>query len=264
MCYDISCKADVLELKDFLPDVEVDPAVKMNFEPKEHIQAQSFEQYPAIIRQDGKLKMVMMEWGVVGDFMKTPEEVEKRRPSMCNTRSERVVGDKKSYWHKIRHQHCLILVTGIFEHREIKGWKNKVPYYIWVKHRRTFALPALFNYGKIPGRGNEMVYTFSLLTRKAVINTAMKQIHNAKPNDPRIVLFQPDKLHEELWLVDNMTDAEMEKYFKYEIPPDKLAYHPVYTIRGGRLRRPDDKDIIEEYNWPGLPPLGEDVQKSMF
>jgi len=38
--------------------------------------------------------------------------------------------DPKMPWYDIRHQRCLIAVRGIMEHREIKGFKNKVPYFI--------------------------------------------------------------------------------------------------------------------------------------
>lgn len=91
----------------------------------------------------------------------------------------------------------------------------------------------------------------------------MKQIHNTKPDDPRMVLFLPDKMNEEHWLIPEMNDAQMNEVFDYELPSKMMDYHSVFTIRGNS-ERPDGKSKTDEYKWPGLPPLGADVQGSMF
>ena len=263
MCYDISFTTGFEELKTYMPDLQVDKEVELNFEPTDHIQAQSFSQYPVILREEGQLKCRLMEWGIVPDNWHKKEQVEEGRSFMCNARSEKVIDDHKSYWHRMRHQRCIIPVTGIYEHRKIKGWKKNVPYFIQLKHRRIFGLPGLYHYSHIPGRGEEKTGTFTILTRASVDNIIMKQIHNSKPEDSRMVLFQKNKLHEEYWLVPDLSDTETQDYFSYELPDNLMDYHAVYTIRGGS-DRPDGKDKTEPYKWDNLPPLGEDVQQKLF
>jgi putative SOS response-associated peptidase YedK len=82
---------------------------------------------------------------------------------MCNARSEKILNDDRSYWKRIRPQRCLIPVTGILEHREIKGWKNKVPYFIKIKDRPRFCIPRLYNYAPDLQTG-EVRATFTLIT----------------------------------------------------------------------------------------------------
>ncbi|MFX8477668.1 SOS response-associated peptidase family protein, partial [Acinetobacter baumannii] len=74
-----------------------------------------------------------MEWGVIPFYVKEESAFIRQRASMLNARSERILDDKTSYWNKIRNRRCLIPVSGIYEHRAIKGWKKKVPYFISIK-----------------------------------------------------------------------------------------------------------------------------------
>ena len=112
--------------------------------------AQAYRKYPIIIFEDNNYKLKEFEWGVIADYMNTPEKIKKSRQWMCNAQSEKVIGDKKSYWNMIRRKRCLIPVTGTFEHREILGWKNKVPYMVRIKDRELFCLPGLYHYAPMP------------------------------------------------------------------------------------------------------------------
>jgi putative SOS response-associated peptidase YedK len=100
---------------------------------------------------------------------------------MCNAQSEKILGDKKSYWRRIRKQRCLIPVRAFFEHREVKGMKTKIPYVIRLKDRPVFALLGLYAYSPIPDmETGEVKGTFTVITRRA--NAVMEQIHNGGPN----------------------------------------------------------------------------------
>lgn len=84
----------------------------------------------------------------------------------------------------------------------------------------------------------------------------MKQIHNHGPNKHRMpVLMQPEEAVK--WLKEDLTDEEMKKILEYEIPGTALEYRPVFSIRTTKPR-PDGKNKTEAFNWPGLPPLGND------
>jgi hypothetical protein len=66
------------------------------------------------------------------------------------------------------------------------------------------------------------------------------------------------------WLQEDLTDEEIQQILDYEMPSDQLEYHPVYTIRTTK-ERPDGRGKLEPYEWPGLPPLGQDTNEiSLF
>ena len=265
MCYDISFTTSVENISDYLPDVDEEEAhqLSMSFEPTEHVLAHAFKKYPVIMQENGSLKLKMFEWGVIADYMNTHDKVRQQRALMCNARSEKILDDKKSYWHRIRRQRCLVPVTGIFEHREIKGWKNKVPYYIQLKDRDLFCIPGLYNYSPLPDpETGELRGTFSLITRAA--NPVMKQIHNCGDNAFRMPLFLSREL-ERQWLQPATADTGLSDILNFEMPADSLDYYPVYTIRTTKPR-PDEKGKTDRFEWPGLPALGQDegVQAALF
>jgi len=255
MCYDISFSTTIEEITDYLPDMIVDPQISINFNTNPHVIAQAFQKYPIIVFEDATYKLKLFEWGVIPEYMNTPEKIKKGRNSMCNARSEKIIEDKKSYWHRIRKKRCLIPVTGIFEHREIKTWKNKVPYYVHMKNRKVFCIAGLYHY---PNRADvetgEITGTFTLITRNA--NPVMKQIHNGGDNAFRMPLFLPREL-EQKWLLPDLSDNEIQEILNYELPSESLDYAPVFTIRTTK-ERPDGRGKLDPYEWANLPPLGQD------
>src|SRR5438105_5836697 len=146
MCYDISFSTTIEMIEDYIPDLVIDPQIGIDYEMNIHVQAQAFKKYPIVIFEDEKYKLKPFEWGVIPEYMDTPEKIKKGRSSMCNARSEKILEDKRSYWHRIRKKRCLIPVTGIFEHREVKLFKNKVPYHVQLKDRILFCIPGLYHY----------------------------------------------------------------------------------------------------------------------
>ena len=264
MCYDISYKITLDSIEEYFDDIDTDIQLDIDFETSIHVLAQSHRKYPVIIFEDRKYKLKPFEWGVIAEYMDSPEKIKKMRSSMCNARSEKILGDKRSYWHRIRKKRCLIPVNGIFEHREIKGWKNKVPYYVQLKDREIFCIPGLYQYAPVPDiETGEMRGTFTLITRAA--NSVMQHIHNSGDQAFRMPLFLPKEL-ELRWLSPDLDDEEIQAILDFEMPSENLEYHPVFTIRSTKPR-PDNKSKIDPFEWPNLPPLGNDegqVQKAMF
>ena len=68
---------------------------------------------------------------------------------MANARSEKIF-DKKAAWHRIRKNRCLIAVNGIYEHRKVAGFRNKIPYFIKLANSPSLLLPAFYNYNPNP------------------------------------------------------------------------------------------------------------------
>ena len=251
MCYDISFKTSIKSVQEYFPGIEIDPQLEFDFD-NVHVLAQAFGKNPVIIFDEARYKLRPFEWGVIADYMNTPEKIKQTRQWMCNAQSEKILGDKKSYWHRIRRSRCLVPVTGIYEHREIKGWKNKVPYFITLRDRELFCLPGLYHYFPLPDpETGEMTGTFTVITRPA--NEIMRKIHNGGPNAFRMPLFLT-KEFEQKWLLPDLSDDEIKEILEFEMPSDNLAYRPVFSIRS-RKPRPDDKAKTDYFEWENLPVL---------
>jgi putative SOS response-associated peptidase YedK len=245
MCYDMSFFSNIKLISDYL---NIKPAPSLDFEPTYHKVAQSFARWPVVVNEDG-YKIKLFEWGVIADYMNTPEKIKEYRTSMANARSEKIVNDKRSVWHRIRRNRCLVFTTGFYEHRDIGG-KKKLPYFIKVKDEQVFCFAGLYNYSPLPDPDTgEAIGTFTVITRSA--NPLMARIHNAGPNSHRMPLILSRELALK-WLDENLTDQEIEKILAFEFPENKLDAWPVNTIR---TRKEDNESVIEklaEGTYPGL------------
>jgi len=265
MCHDLSFSASTVEfITDLLPNIVFDQQLDMDFSITSHVLSMSHRKCMVIYSKDGIPHANEFEWGLIADFMKTPELVKRYRIQMANCRMENIL-DKKSAWYRIRQQRCLVAVDGIYEHRRVKGFKNKIPYYIKLQNNAKLLLPGFYNYSPIPNpETGEMTGTFSIITGKA--NAVISQVHNDGENKHRMPRFmQPRQALK--WIDENLSDEEMMEFLEYEIPSEELNVTPVYTIRTTK-ERPDGKEKYEKFNWPGLPELGNDEpmqpQKSLF
>src|ERR1700712_4421811 len=146
MCYDISFKIHIAELSDYFPELVFDTQMDMNFDGT-HIMGHAYGEHPIIYRkrEDQQLHCRAMEWGCIPFYVKEEQAFLRQRATMLNARSEKILADNKSYWYKIRERRCLVPVNGIYEHRAIKGWKKKVPYFVQLKEQPIFLLPGLYS-----------------------------------------------------------------------------------------------------------------------
>jgi putative SOS response-associated peptidase YedK len=295
MCYDISIPASPMVIQEVFPDLPPpvwwQPAVDILV----HLQAQSWPELPALLpassssganknhsaadqlskntldspllEQEQNLnassyQWKQMEWGLIAPYMNTPEKVQQYRPFLCNAQSEKMCSDRKSIWHRIRHNRCLIPVSGFYEHRHLKGWKQKVPYFIQIKKQPVFFLAGLYQESLHPDpHTGELKTTLSIVTRPA--NALLKKIHNAQPGAERMPLLLPNELV--LNWIQPLTDEELLRLTQFELPAESLDYWPVAPIRN-KDYRPDGLPKNAPYKWPNLPGLeaSEDVQKSLF
>ena len=181
--------------------------------------------------------------------MNTPEKIKDYRNSMANARSEKILHDKRSVWHRIRKNRCLVFTTGFFEHHDA-GLKKKVPYFIRIKGEPVFCFAGLYNYSPMPDmETGEMTGTFAIITRDA--NSLMAKIHNSGQNSSRMPLILTKELAEK-WLDEKLTDDELEEILSYEFPASKLEAWPVNTIR---TRKTDDESVIKKAAIENLPDL---------
>lgn len=266
MCLDIAFYSALELIDDYFPGIVHDGEINFDTDLSVHFFAIGHSRYPIIIQEDGKFHRKYFEWGIIAEYMNTPEKIKAMRKSMVNARSEKILEDKRSFWHRIRKKRCLIPVTGFYEHREIQGWKNKVPYHVRLKGRKMFCIPGLYHYNSmLPSdqETGEVRGMFVLLTRAA--NTLMRQIHNSGDNAYRMPLLLPKEM-ETQWLDPSLTDEQMAAIIQYEMPADQLEFNTVFSIRG-RSPRPDGKLKNEYWEFENLPPLGNDdgrLQKALF
>lgn len=220
--------------------LNIKPGTEIAFQPTYHAVAQSYTTWPVVINEDGELKIRLFEWGLVADYMNTPEKIREYRPSMVNARSEKMTTDKRSVWYRLRNQRCLVFSTGFFEHRDI-GAKKKLPYFIHVKNETLFCFAGLYNYAPQPNpETGELIGTFSIITRPA--NDLMSKIHNSRANSHRMPLVLTKELALK-WISHQLTEQEITDIAGFEFPSANLEAWPVHTIR---TRKPDDVSVIEK------------------
>ncbi|RAJ02646.1 putative SOS response-associated peptidase YedK [Chitinophaga skermanii] len=257
MCYDLAL-SDIKLVYTRFPELKDGPFAP--FQPTFHKIAQSYPKWPVVLNP-GEKKLQTFEWGVIPNYMRTPEEITKGRKYMVNARSEKVT-DPKAYWHKIRHQRCLVPATGFFEHREVPGFKNKIPYFIHTKDQPLLLIAGLYTYSHIPNpETGELPGTFTVLTRAA--NEVMSKIHNGGDNAGRMPLMLNEAMQEK-WLSPGLNDADIASVLQYEEPPSNLEY---WTVNPVRRPQADDFHIIEPRAYDNLPDLdgkGARSQGSLF
>lgn len=267
MCLDISLHSEIELTREAFPELKdkrkksVDSAVKL-----ESVSAFVFPDLPVITNREGIITLEEFKWSVDPTFEKDENMRLARRRKMANAQSERIVDDKKSFWHRIKNNRCLIPVDGTFEHRAIHGWKKKVPYFISMAGRKIHYIPGIYQViTSIGPDGEEQEQgSFAMITRKA--NNVMANIHNDGDNKHRMPLYLTSEL-EQFWLSPHLTDDDLKAVFNFEMPDEQIQYIPVYSIRGGAIR-PDGKHKYDYWEWENLPPLGNDeplkAQTSLF
>ena len=254
MCLDISFYSALQLIDDYFPNLTHDGEIVFDLDIGMHFMALGHSRYPVIVFENAQYRRKYFEWGIIAEYMDTPEKVKAMRKSMVNARSEKILEDRRSFWNRIRGKRCLIPVTGIYEHREIKGWKNKVPYHVRLRDRSMFCIPGLYHYNlKMPSdpETGEIRGTFTLITRAA--NAVMRQIHNSGDNAFRMPLFLPKDMELE-WLQPDLADPDIARILAYEMPADQIVADPVYSIRS-RTPRPDGQPKNLPFPYADLPPI---------
>jgi len=253
MCRDISFHSEIqIVTKDF-KGIQLAPSLAHYPTEMVHVTCEVLPTHPIVVNRNA-LVLANMSWGVVPTFVNDSRERQMQRRNYVNARSERIVDDKKSYWYRLRKNRCLIPVTGIYEHRKVKGFKNKIPYHISIANRESFYVPALYQVSQEVDQSSGELYnfaSFSMITRGA--NEKMAWIHNDGENKHRMPLFLTKEM-EQAWVLEDLGDDDMDAFFHYSIPSDDIVHYPVFSIRGGK-EQPEGKGKDALYDWGGKLPL---------
>jgi len=175
------------------------------------------------------------QWGLIPQFTKTAEEVQKIRKMCLNARSETVFS-LPSFRAPIITQRCLLPVTGYFEfHHENK---MVIPYFIFLKNEEIFSLGGMYELWQNPDT-KETTQTFTIITVPA--NELCAQIHNGGKNPFRMPLIISHE-NETHWLDHSLKSTDIQHFFQSF---DHIQMD-AYPISKDFLKKlPDDASIIE-------------------
>jgi putative SOS response-associated peptidase YedK len=151
-----------------------------NFGPKYVQNAFEFPKWP-VISNERPSEIQLMTWGLIPTWIKDQKSGLKFRVNTVNARSETIY-EKPAFRRAAEEGHCLILVDGFFEFRDLNG--KKYPYYIRLRGGQPFAFAGLYEDWVNPETG-EIIHGFSVITTEA--NALMEMIHNRKKRMPVIL-----------------------------------------------------------------------------
>jgi putative SOS response-associated peptidase YedK len=203
MCGRFVRKTDVRDLFNVFSAEALDSVLEpsYNIAPRQPI---------AVVMEEGKRKIVTMQWGLIPSWAKDPKIGYK----MINARSETIL-EKPSFRNAFKNRRCLIIADGFYE------WKTqgkiKTPVYIYLKDASPFGMAGIYEIWK-PQAG-EPIRTCSIITTEA--NEFMKSIHHRMP-----VLM--DKKDHDTWL-DPTTDEKTLVSLLKPFDPLKMQCHEVST-----------------------------------
>lgn len=263
MCRSISMHCEIALTTDVFPEMENRKQVMFDEVARTYIDATGFPLADVIARQQDRIILSEMSWGVMPLFEKDRDKIVARRMDMVNARAERVL-DENAYWFKagLVRQPVLVPVTNIFEYRHIHGWSNKVPYAIRTNQQpalHPFYIPGMYQlHQEFDAKGQlTEVGSFTIITTAA--NEVMRQIHNGGNNPHRMPLFLPLDMAKQ-WISPKRTKGDVKEILNYSMPAEDLSYHTVFTLTG-KKSRPDGQPKDAYWEWPNLPALGNDYPK---
>jgi putative SOS response-associated peptidase YedK len=189
MSYLFSFSRTSVKIGNVFSKLVVDPQV-YSFQPVYLINGFFLNNHPVILSEEGKLKLTMFGWGMIKEAALSHMDklLEKQRTHLLKARAEKVVGDSTSLWYGKRQNRILIPATGFFEHREVRGFKSKVPYYVRLKERPMFFLPGLYNYTQLPGTNGGRIGTLDYeIPSSALECYPVKSLYRADPMDSTLI-----------------------------------------------------------------------------
>jgi len=265
MCRLISQHGEIILITDLFPELENVKQLDFSEEEQTLVNANTFQQASVIVRHQDRLLLGEMEWGVHPNFITDKNEFFKRRLSMVNARTDRLL-DTNSYWNSkglIRNA-MLIPVNKIYEHRHIDTWDTPVPYAINTTEQPEdgfFYIPGIYQvYDELLQNGQTIKHSgFAMITTEG--NEISCNIHNHGDNKHRMPLYVPFDMAKR-WVSPQRTLGDFKEIINYRLPSEKLNYYTVAPLTG-KKQRTDGKPKDAPYNWPGLPPLGNDKPMKM-
>jgi putative SOS response-associated peptidase YedK len=188
--------ADIFNIK----EVESDLAPSYNIAPKQPI---------VVVMEDGKKKLVTMQWGLIPRWAKD----DKISNKLINARSE-TIDQKPSFKNSFIHRRCIVVADGFYEWTERGGKKR--PVYIYLESGQTFGMAGVYDTWKT-SEGEEIT-TCTIITTEA--NEFMKKLHHRMP-----VILEPE--YYDYWLNPENKDITKLKEILNKFISQQLDFHEV-------------------------------------
>jgi len=177
-------------------------------------------QMSPVIVQNEYVEMVMMQWGLIPNWVKDP----KKSMHPVNAKAE-TLAQKPMFCSLLKNKRCLVPASGFYEWK--KEGKRKIPYYIHLKDSQLFAIAGLYDVWY--DACNEAHPTYTIVTTDA--NELVAPLHDRMP----VILRRDDEIR---WLSgDTPSSDEMKKIFR-PYPPGEMDVYPVSS----RVNSPDVDD----------------------
>jgi putative SOS response-associated peptidase YedK len=209
----------------------------------DHFLVNGFE-HPAmpVITDKNPDEISLFRWGFVPSTVKSEAGAAEilKRYNTLNAHSDRI-SESKLYGEAVRNNRCLVLCSGFFEWRKVKG--KKVPYYISLKDDSLFAFAGIWS-DWIDELG-EQHGTYAILTVEA--NELLAQVHNIKKRMP--LILPPDQAKQ--WLNLDLSAEEIKDILK-PIASESLKAHTVNQFLSIPQNERKKPEIIAYYNYPGV------------
>jgi putative SOS response-associated peptidase YedK len=124
-----------------------------------------------IVRNEKRNELRPMRWGLVPSWTQDKSIGQ----GMINARAETLL-EKPSFKQLVSTRRCLVPADGFYEWR--REGKGKVPIWIYLKNRKPFAFPGLWDCWVDRDTGSEL-YSFTIITTRA--NALVRRIHDRMP-----------------------------------------------------------------------------------
>jgi putative SOS response-associated peptidase YedK len=174
-------------------------ASEINYKPTYHASAFDAHQW-AVVTQENPDTIHTYIWGIIPSWVKDENQAIELQAGNANARCETVF-EKPSFRESIKRKRCLVVSTGFYEFKEVKG--KKYPYLIRSFESEIFTFAGIYADWVDKSTG-ELFNTFAVLTKEA--DTFMADIHNTKKRMPIIL---PEK-EEKNWLKPGLEKNEIK------------------------------------------------------
>jgi putative SOS response-associated peptidase YedK len=186
---------------------------------RSHYNIAPSQMMPVIVQHE-HVEMVMMQWGLIPNWVKDP----KKSMHPINAKAE-TLAEKPMFCGLLENRRCLVPASGFYDWK--KDGKRKIPYYIHLKETPLFAIAGLYDIWY--DAGNVAHPTYTIITTDA--NELVAPLHNRMP----VILKQED---ENRWLSGDTPPADEMKKMLGPYPPGEMDAYPVSS----RVNSPDVDD----------------------
>ncbi len=189
--------------------------VRVQWDGKPRYNIAPSQRAPVIITERGVPVLTEMQWGLVPSWATDP----KIAFSLVNARSESAA-TKPAFRAAFRYRRCLVPADGFYEWQTIG--KKKQPWRFVRPDRGLFAFAGLWEARSAPGRPNEVLHTFSLMTTTP--NIVTEPVHDRMP-----VILEESGVRP--WLEES-TSLEVLQSLLHPYPAELLTRYPVSALVG--------------------------------